>query len=266
MKIGVIGIGVVGGAILKALKLSFDDVVAYDIKGGHDTMAEVCKADVVFICVPTPTIQGVQNLSALNSVFANLDINEFKGIAVIKSTVLPGTCRHYQTLVNFSVVHNPEFLTAAQPYADFLNQKMVLLSGNYDACKAVSDVYSLLIPDSDWLHYKDWEITETAKYMHNCFLALKVAFCNEFYRLSERIGVDYQDVRAATISQGGLGDGHTDVPGPDGKFGFGGMCFLKDTEALERFVKDDGRSCELVSSTISSNKRARPSAYNGEER
>lgn len=72
---------------------------------------------------------------------------------------------------------------------------------------------------------------ETIKYFRNCFLATKVSFCNEIEEFCQRKGIEYETVRALATINPRIGSSHSHVPGPDGKRGFGGIYFPKDTAA-----------------------------------
>ena len=83
-------------------------------------------------------------------------------------------------------------------------------------------------------HYihTDTVTAEYIKYMNNTFFATKVSIMNEYYRLSQVLGVDWETARYGFAADGRIGDSHLHVPGPDGKLGFGGVCFPKDINAL----------------------------------
>lgn len=78
------------------------------------------------------------------------------------------------------------------------------------------------------------EEAELVKYAHNVFGALKVTYFNCIYDLCRRMGMDYARVRSGILGSTYINDVHTMVPGPDGKFGYGGKCFPKDVNAMER--------------------------------
>ena len=66
------------------------------------------------------------------------------------------------------------------------------------------------------------------KYMNNCFFATKVSFLNEMYQIADACGADWDMAVEGFVRDGRVGHSHMNVPGPDGKFGFGGSCFQKD--------------------------------------
>lgn len=259
MDVGVIGsAGVVGGAIARAFAEN-GRVWEYDKKSNSsDTWQDfVEKTDMVFVAVPTPTIEGEQDLAALHDVLTNLVAHAYNGVVCIKCTMVPGTTVKLRERFDLRLVHNPEFLTAARPYEDFINQKAVILGGDIIDCAIVEMHYRRLLPSVNVYSYQNPTVTEMAKYYHNCFLATKVTLANEFYDLSQRLQVSYDEVRSATLTQGGLGDGHTRVPGPDGKTGYGLGCFPKDMLALIGFCASFDVPCEVLSAAHQGNSRRR---------
>jgi len=80
--------------------------------------------------------------------------------------------------------------------------------------------------------------SELVKYTANCFLATKVMFFNGIRMLAENLGIDYDEIMRGVHSDPRIGKTHTQVPGPDGNYGFGGTCFPKDINALIRTMKD----------------------------
>ena len=75
---------------------------------------------------------------------------------------------------------------------------------------------------------------EITKYTHNVFGALKVTYFNAIFDYCANLGADYAKVHEGCLLRGYINDMHTQVPGPDGKFGYGGKCFPKDVNALTK--------------------------------
>ena len=83
----------------------------------------------------------------------------------------------------------------------------------------------------------NYETAEMIKYMSNCFFATKVSFMNEMYQIAKKVNVDWEDAVSGFVSDGRVGHTHLNVPGHDGKFGFGGSCFPKDIQAMIDFAE-----------------------------
>jgi UDPglucose 6-dehydrogenase len=258
--IGVIGLGVVGSAVADCFKAAGYPVAGYDKFKNIGSLGEVvAHSDVCFVAVPTATDMdtGAQDLEPLMDVLARLDRLNFTAPIVIKCTVVPGTMDKLKKMFPFlTLLHQPEFLTEANAKKDFMDQDCLLLSGpNAGAADIVLRVYREALPKARSIWVTDYKATELAKYIHNCFLAVKVAVMNEFYDYAVAIGTDYDSAVKMAATQGRIGESHLRVPGPDGKRGFGGMCFPKDTLAL---VSSDGGSfLSIITRAILSNKSIR---------
>ena len=77
---------------------------------------------------------------------------------------------------------------------------------------------------------------ELTKYMHNVFGAYKVTYFNACREYCEQMGADWRKVHTGVLLSGYINDTHTYVPGPDGKFGYGGKCFPKDVNAFAKMT------------------------------
>jgi UDPglucose 6-dehydrogenase len=257
MKLGFVGVGVVGGAIKQAFD-SLYETYAYDKFKSVGNLEDVLKTDVIFISVPTATKDdGSQNLSPLIETCQILFNNKYEGIIVIKCTVLPGTCQHLSKQFNLRIVHSPEFLTAANPYKDFINQKSVILGGNKSDTDVVQSIFSKLNHNTPVNVFNNATYTEMIKYTHNLFLASKVSFFNEIFDVCSYLGISYEYMMDGVHSIGQVGKGHTQVPGPDGQLGFGGMCFPKDTKAFLTFCRENKIDVPILEATVSGNNNRR---------
>lgn len=269
MKVGIIGYGVIGSALGKACIAKGINLAVYDkFQIKHCLFSAILDRDLIFLCVPTPTVEGgKQDDSAIEENLMALKSARYQGTIVLRSTLVPGSTENYQMrFPTLHMVHCPEFLTAAFPLEDLFKQKVVLLgSSDLEALKTAADFWKAFDPRLlVHLHANATE-TEMAKYMSNCYLATKVAFMNDMYLACEKAQVDYDLVLESAVAVGYLTAQHTMVPGPDGKFGFGGMCFIKDTTALMDWMKSQGLAAEMLSAVTSSNKAVRPEAYDGTE-
>lgn len=257
MKIGIVGNGVVGGAIMQFYAQKNHQVFAYDkdpLKS-HYPFEKLKDCDAIFVSVPTLTMDnGNQDLMPLLTTIQNLNQMKFKGLIIHKCTVVPGTTRYLQTeFKNLRILHCPEFLTERNSKDDYKNAKAVLLSGADDDRKECVKLFG----DKVIHEFRDYESTEIAKYMHNCFLATKVSFFNEMFDVCKHYSVGYASIISALEWMGGIGHSHMQVPGPDGKRGWGGMCFPKDTRAFVNVLTKHGIWPETLAGAIKTNRKVR---------
>jgi UDPglucose 6-dehydrogenase len=235
--IGIIGEGVVGGALRSYLEDEGHDVRVYDPPKGYDSIADLDGADIVFICVPTPYTHGIgfddrHLLSAVSRLTGQRAV-------VIKSTVLPGTTQMLQErLPQHRFLFNPEFLREATAYEDFVRPDRQIVGCTYASLGDANRVMALL-PRAAFERVCPAAEAEMAKYVANAFLALKVSYANEIYDLCERLHIDYGSVKDVVAADERIGDSHLDVLDA-GYRGYGGKCLPKDTRALLDLARSAG--------------------------
>ena len=255
-KIGIIGHGTVGRAI--AAGFSFiADIKIYDKYYPVDPWEEVAKSWFIFVCVPTPSKKnGEIDLSIMDEVMEKLS-KDAGGIVIIKSTVVPGTTRSYlDKYPEMKIINNPEFLTDRTAMLDFVNPSRILLGGNIRWTNLVEKLYQARIPSAPI--YKGTSVeTELVKYICNSFFAVKISFFNEFYRLGEMTPHSYNRIKEMVLADGRIGNSHMDIPGHDGKHGWGGSCFPKDTKAICKVAERAGTSLKVIEAAIKSNEEIR---------
>ena len=132
---------------------------------------------------------------------------------------------------------NPEFLTERSAKYDFINQSRFILGGDKLNTEKVALLFKWRFGDSIPVIETNFETAELIKYMNNCFFATKVSFLNEMKIISDKVGADWKTSIEGFVRDGRIGHSHLSVPGPDGKFGFGGSCFPKDMQALIDFAQ-----------------------------
>jgi UDPglucose 6-dehydrogenase len=141
---------------------------------------------------------------------------------------------------------------------DFKNQDRVILGTHEkDYFENLKSLYRLGFPNIDIIHTKPVE-AEMVKYVANTFLATKVSFANEIYDICNFLDIDYDTVVDIARIDSRLGDSHWQVPGPDGKRGFGGSCFPKDINALISFCKTNNIELNTIASAWDTNLKVRP--------
>ena len=268
IRIGVIGKGFVGTAVAHGFSHQTGygaNIKIYDINPSKsvNTLEEtVNDSDFIFLSVPTPSHKdGSIDLSiveqALHSV-SKVNQNE-NNIVLLRSTVVPGTTRSLQEkFSNLRFVFNPEFVTERSASFDFINQTRVILGGKKECTNLVSKLYKNRFGEYLPVLETDFETAELIKYMNNLFFATKVSFLNEMKLLADKVGVDWSDAIEGFILDGRIGHSHISVPGPDGKFGFGGSCFPKDIQALIDFGNKNGIEMNVLKGAWKTNLKVRP--------
>jgi UDPglucose 6-dehydrogenase len=158
------------------------------------------------------------------------------------------------------LVYNPEFLTEANSFQDFINPNMQVLGGKWRDCEAVEKAYIRHSSVKTVPTFKTDMITASLiKYTINSWLALKVTFFNELHGLFEHSGAapQWNQFTDMLTRDPRIGDSHTNVPGPDGKFGYGGHCFPKDTKAFLYYSKLKKKELTLLKAAIQLNEKQR---------
>lgn len=253
-KIGIIGKGFVGGAMYENFKDVFTTLV-WDIdesKRNVATFSEfVEQSDIIFVCVPTPMRDdGSCDTFIVSSVIDDIAQIDRRKYVVIKSTVTPGTTERLASDFNMTIGFNPEFLTEANAHNDFRNQPLIILGADDAGIATVmAQIYYEFNAKVDNVAHVIQRTTKEAelfKYLANSFLATKVIFANEFKSLCDRVDVDYGRIAEVAVLDKRLGHTHWRVPGPDGKYGFGGSCFPKDTSALLSYANDVGSALWIL--------------------
>lgn len=259
--VGVVGQGFVGTAIKEGFK-DYVNLETYDKykESTCSSLEELCqKAKIIFVCLPTPMkSNGECDLSIVSETVYNLNSYNNDNIAVIKSTVLPGTTEKFnKECDNIQIVFNPEFLTEANFIDDFKNQNRVVIGGPRPASTKVKNLYRKCYPTASIIKTGS-NTAEMVKYFINCFLATKVSFSNEVKQICDNIDVDYDKVVEYALYDERLGKSHFSTPGPDGKSGFGGSCFPKDLNAMINFAMSHDLKPMVLNAAWNKNLEVRP--------
>ena len=256
-KVGIIGNGFVGNAQAFAFSPTAE-IRIYDvepIRATH-TLEEVNECDFVFVCVPTPMYKdGSQDISYIEKVFEQAVENP---IYIIKSTVLPGTTEKIsKKYSHLNIVFSPEFLTERTAKLDMLTQARIILGGEKGDTGKVRKLFEQRFMNRHIIEM-DTTTAELIKYMNNTFFATKVSIMNEFKRLCDTIGADWDKALYGFAADHRIGDSHLHVPGPDGKLGYGGTCFPKDVNALVNFAKAKNVPLNTIQAGWKTNLEVRP--------
>ena len=157
-------------------------------------------------------------------------------------------------------MYNPEFLTEANSFDDFINPNFQILGGKWKDCEVVEKAYLRhsnvkIVPTFK----TDLTTASLIKYTVNSWLATKVVFFNDLYNLHKAGSsrVSWEQFTDILKNDSRMGDSHMTVPGPDGLFGFGGHCFPKDTEAFVTSSKRVYSNLSILENAIEYNQRIR---------
>jgi len=190
-------------------------------------------------------------------------------VVVTKSTVPVGTAdkvrnavreslekRHVR--VEFDMVSNPEFLKEGAAIADFLKPDRVVVGTDSDrATELMRSLYDPFTRNRDRMIVMDVRSAELTKYAANSMLATKISFMNELANLAERFGADIESVRIGLGSDPRIGYAFI-YPGA----GYGGSCFPKDVQALQRSAEEVGYDASILAAVESVNNRQKQVLFN----
>ena len=267
MKIGIVGNGFVGSSVAFGFSPQCGcdaEIKIYDKDSSKatDTLENTLTSDFIFVSVPTPSNQdGSINLDVVYNVFSEMNRLNHRtdNVFLLRSTVTPGTTRKLQRKFrNLNIVFNPEFLTERSAKLDFINQSRFILGGLKKNVNKVEKLLKWRFGETMPIIKTNYETAEMIKYMNNCFFATKVSFLNEMYQIADACGVDWDVAVEGFVRDGRIGHSHMSVPGPDGKFGFGGSCFPKDIQAMIDFGESIGVDTKVLQGAWKKNLEVRP--------
>ena len=241
-KIGIIGRGFVGSAVQFGFSPNVGcdaEVRVYDkdvSKSTHSLEETINESDFIFLSVPTPSnTDGSMNIDILEAVLEDIQkINKRSGnIILIRSTITPGTTTMLaKKFTKLNIVFNPEFLTERSAKFDFINQSRFILGGRSRNTSKVAKLFKWRFGNSVPIVETNFNTAEMIKYMNNCFFATKVSFMNEMKLIADASDVNWEMAVEGFVRDGRIGHTHLNVPGPHGRWGFGGSCFPKDIQAM----------------------------------
>jgi UDP-glucose 6-dehydrogenase len=244
MTIGFVGQGFIGKSYADDMARRGHKVVRYALEQPYRANKSLISAcDIVFIAVPTPTTPKGFDYSIVESALTLVGRGK---IAVIKSTVLPGTTARLQK--KFSkvfVMHSPEFLVLKQAAEDAARplRNIIGIAKNTPLYRAKAKQVMRVLPRAPYELICPIAEAELIKYAGNLFLYFKVLYANLVYELAGATGADYEVIRAAVAADPRIGPSHLQVLHDSGHKGArrgrgaGGVCFIKDIAALAGFYE-----------------------------
>lgn len=224
----------------------------------------LAQSEIYFIAVGTPPNEdGSADLSHVLAVAQ--EIGRHLGhyaVVIDKSTVPVGTAERVRDaiaeelskrgqVIPFDVVSNPEFLKEGDAIADFMRPDRVVVGCESDTARDIMrDLYGTFMRNHERLLFMDIRAAEMTKYAANAMLATRISFMNELALLAERLGADIERVRQGIGSDPRIGYQFL-YPG----CGYGGSCFPKDVQALQRTATENGLDLRILEAVETVNER-----------
>ena len=260
VKVGIVGYGFVGKATAKGFSKNTELFLVDPLLGTNLSDLKDFSPEFIFICLPTPMKKdGSQDFTLVKEVFMDLLSNKVSSTIILKSTVIPSNIKIVDNLIE-DYIYNPEFLREKHAEEDFINSSMIILGGSKNNQEKVKNLYE----NHSICKTKNYVLTDkiTAsliKYSINSFLASKVIFFNELRDLFNSSGAeeDWDTFTNVLAMDKRIGYSHMNVPGHDGRLGFGGACFTKDTAALIKYSQSLERELTLLKKAIDINNNIR---------
>jgi len=243
LKIGICGVGMVGGAVKRYFESKGIKPFLYDNGNSQQgSIEELNRADVVFICVPTPFDKEKGfDLSFVEESCQNVRGNK---IIIIKSTVLPGTTEQLQKKYpQHKFLFNPEFLTEITAEQD-MNYPDRQIIGYTEISHSIAGKIMQIMPLAPFESIMPATEAEMVKYFGNTWFAAKVIFANQIYDLCQKLEIDYNRVMESAAADKRIGRSHLE-PLHKGYRGYGGKCLPKDIRALIQFADQQGINLKL---------------------
>tara|TARA_A100001037_G_C15151231_1_gene639356 strand:+ start:3578 stop:4429 length:852 start_codon:yes stop_codon:yes gene_type:complete len=257
MKVGIIGYGFVGSALKNGLKDNVE-VLKIDPKlNTNISMLKTFNPDIIFLCLPTPVSDdgSLQDISKLEEAIKDIIAMKMSCLVVIKSTVLPNYLKSISGLYE-KLIHNPEFLREVSADEDFINSKLIVFGGEMKYTKTLASFYKKHTKCiSDDYIFTDIISASFIKYTINSFLSTKVIFFNELKKLFDKSGTkqSWENFILAITKDERIGNSHMQVPGPDGRYGFGGACLPKDSKAFVEYADKMNQPLEILQKVVNLN-------------
>lgn len=247
LKVGVVGVGMVGGQVLRWFKSRKHSVVAYDKYKKIGSPEDIATAKIIFLCLPTPHRKNQK--SGTDIEIFNEIIKSFKEskIFVIKSTIPPGVTGQLQKkFKKHYFLHSPEFLTEATAWKDFSKPDLQLI-GYTKKSKKFATLILKILPKAKFSLAVSATTTEIFKLARNAFFSVKVTFANEIYDICQALGISYEEMIKMMSAEKWIGGNHL-IVGHKGYRGFGGKCLPKDLKTFIKVYKKSGLDPELFKS------------------
>ena len=244
-RIGIIGVGMVGGSLRNYFQKKDNyEVFLYDKGQNLGSINEINKADFIYVCVPTPYKKDIGcDMSIVEEVIGYLHGSK---IIIIKSTIEPGTTSRLQKkFLKHKILFNPEFLTEMTADQDMSYPDRQIVGYTKQSYGVAKEIL-LQLPLAPFERIMPATSAEMIKYAGNCWFATKVAFANQLYDLCQKVKTDYKNVLEGMSADKRIGRTHLKIF-HKGYRGFGGACLPKDSKALIELAKKKDVNLSILS-------------------
>lgn len=247
MTVSIWGYGWVG----KAMKQLFPDAYVYDVTIEGSTVEEANKADMAFICVPTPnTGQSKLDTSIVEDCVSKCTSQTI----VIRSTVNPGTCDYLSKKYHKHIVMQPEYLgeTVNHPMLDPKTRQFLIIGGQPMDRRKLIDLYTTVYNANVSIRQVSAYEAEVIKLTENRAIAFKVGQCQELYDVCEKANISYYTIRDAVYGDDPRFNLWFTFIYPE-KRGFNSKCIPKDVYAWSAWAESLGYDPELTNALLKRN-------------
>ena len=235
--IGFIGQGWIGKNYANDFEARGYATVRYALEEPYvQNKGKIKDCDIVFIAVPTPSTPSGFDASIVESAFPLIGKGK---IAVVKSTILPGTTKRFQEAnPDIVILYAPEFLseaTAAHDASHPFSNIMGLSIEDVTHRDAANRVLSVL-PDAPFTHICSSTEAEVIKYTHNASAYVQIVMFNMIYDIAKKSGADWDRIQPALEADPYIANRYSKPVHKSGR-GAGGGCFIKDMAALRTLAE-----------------------------
>ncbi len=255
--VGFIGQGWIGKNYADNFEARGFSTVRYALEAPYaENKNKIKDCDIVFIAVPTPTTPAGFDGSIVRAAVKLVGLGK---IAVIKSTVLPGTTKDIQKEnPEVVILYSPEFLSESTAAHDTANpfSNIVGLPIGDDAHQQAATLVHNILPPAKFTLTCDSTEGEFIKYSHNLSGYVQIIFFNMIYDLAKKLNCDWSVIHQAIVADPFIPNRYSEPVHKSGR-GAGGGCFIKDFEALkglyQKTFPDDKNSLTILEGNVKKN-------------
>jgi len=260
MRLGIIGLGMVGSTIYNVLSNYHKDIRVYDIKLEHTNILDIIDTDIVFICVPTNCDSNNKcDISIVSKTIDKLLKLNYTGIICIKSTIIPeSTINYIKYYSNERICFFPEFLKERQAIKDFSDNKLCIIGTiNISTFNIIKECHSVIYTEFKMVHPTEAEIT---KYFLNVYNVTRILYANTFYEICKINNINYSNIIETLVKRGDINGNY--LACNDNLRGPSGPCIVKDTVALNEYVKTKSIKQNFLPALVADIKLYKPTTIN----